>query len=152
MYYAGIGSRQTPDHILELMAELARYLAGKGWILRSGGAAGADQAFEHAAGGGEIFTAHGFIPAWTRIFTEYFHPNPSALTPYARRLMDRNAMQILGMEGDFPVEFVVCWTKDGKKVGGTAQAIRIAEFYHIPIYNLAIDGELDRLYEYCKDK
>ena len=35
-----------------------------------------------------------------------------------------------------PSNFVVCYTPDGKASGGTGQAIRIAEYYNIPIYNL----------------
>lgn len=45
-YYAGIGSRNTPDHIQNIMTRLATKLEQEGWILRSGGAEGADSAFE----------------------------------------------------------------------------------------------------------
>lgn len=45
-YYTGIGSRDTPQEVLELMKKLAFTLALKGWILRSGGADGADSYFE----------------------------------------------------------------------------------------------------------
>jgi hypothetical protein len=48
-FYAGIGSRETPSHIIEIMNYLGCYLCEKGWILRSGGALGADKAFEQAA-------------------------------------------------------------------------------------------------------
>lgn len=44
--YAGIGSRKTPDSILNIMRHLASYLYVQGWTLRSGGAFGADHAFE----------------------------------------------------------------------------------------------------------
>jgi len=46
MYYSGIGSRSTPENILHMMGDVAYRLANKGWILRSGGADGADNAFE----------------------------------------------------------------------------------------------------------
>jgi predicted Rossmann fold nucleotide-binding protein DprA/Smf involved in DNA uptake len=46
LYYSGIGSRRTPENIQELMVKLGHYLAGRGWVLRSGGAEGADTAFE----------------------------------------------------------------------------------------------------------
>lgn len=45
-YYTGVGSRETPEHILELMRKTGKALASQGWTLRSGGAKGADQAFE----------------------------------------------------------------------------------------------------------
>lgn len=44
--YAGIGSRKTPKHILDIMQYAASYLAAEGWTLHSGGAEGADSAFE----------------------------------------------------------------------------------------------------------
>ena len=46
MYYTGIGSRETPIEIQKLFINVGRYLAKKKLILRSGGANGADQAFE----------------------------------------------------------------------------------------------------------
>jgi len=46
MYYAGIGARATPPGMLDLMSRIANKLEGMGYILRSGGAAGADTAFE----------------------------------------------------------------------------------------------------------
>ena len=45
-YYTGIGSRTTPEHILKLMTKIGKYLALNGYVLRSGGANGADTAFE----------------------------------------------------------------------------------------------------------
>lgn len=44
-YYAGIGSRETPEEILALMRRVAAVLYRMGWTLRSGGADGADHAF-----------------------------------------------------------------------------------------------------------
>lgn len=48
--YTGIGSRETPYEILQLMKELAR-LMSECFILRSGGADGADSAFESGCSG-----------------------------------------------------------------------------------------------------
>jgi hypothetical protein len=44
-YYAGVGSRGTPDDILLLMIRLGRTLADVGYTLSSGDAIGADRAF-----------------------------------------------------------------------------------------------------------
>lgn len=146
MIYTGVGSRETPEDVLQQMRDLSVYLDEKGYALRSGGAVGADQAFEHGASGPFIYTADGYIPEWTNVFTDFFHPAPERLKPFARRLMNRNAMQVLGAEGNVKSDFLVCWTKGGGYVGGTAQAIRIAEYYNIPVYNLAIEGRLEKLY------
>lgn len=45
-WYTGIGSRETPQDICAVMTDAAAELATRGWGLRSGGAVGADQAFE----------------------------------------------------------------------------------------------------------
>lgn len=45
-FYTGVGSRETPEEIIKVMVALGRKLADDGWILRSGAAPGADQAFE----------------------------------------------------------------------------------------------------------
>lgn len=147
MYYAGIGSRETPEDVLRLMTRVARGLDLKRYTLRSGGAQGADMAFDRGVRSSrkEIFLPYDDTPKWTNAFTDLFHPNPKALSDYARRLMNRNAMQILGKDGNTPIEFVVCWTKDGKASGGTGQAIRIAEYFGIPVFNLKNEGELDKL-------
>ena len=47
--YAGIGSRQTPPAVLDAMARIAHALGNAGVALSSGGADGADHAFETGA-------------------------------------------------------------------------------------------------------
>ena len=147
--YAGIGSRETPDDILREFTDIASRLQARGYTLRSGGAKGADKAFESGVSGYEceIFYAGGYIPKWCDVFTEHFHPAPGRLSEYPRRLMNRNAMQILGVDGDTPVDFVVCWTKGGKKVGGTRQAIEIAEYFGIPVYNFGDPTQRELFYD-----
>lgn len=44
-FWTGVGSRETPDSILLLMTFIARTLTDLGWVMRSGGAGGADSAF-----------------------------------------------------------------------------------------------------------
>jgi len=148
--YAGVGSRDTPDDIIKTMRGIGKALDKRGYMLRSGGAQGADKAFEKHSTNKEVFLASDDLPAWTEVFTDFFHPNPRALNDYPRRLMQRNAMQILGRDGDSPVEFVVCWTKNGKDSGGTGQAIRIADYYGIPVFNLRNDGAFDMLKDYVR--
>lgn len=48
-FYTGIGSRETPDSVLELMENFSYRLSHLGWVLRSGKAAGADSAFQKGA-------------------------------------------------------------------------------------------------------
>ncbi len=43
--FTGIGSRETPDNILDMMTRIGKALCDRGYRLRSGGARGADTAF-----------------------------------------------------------------------------------------------------------
>ena len=47
IFYTGVGNRDTPHEYLEKMTVLASLLEKEGCILRSGGAEGADTAFEN---------------------------------------------------------------------------------------------------------
>lgn len=160
-FYAGIGSRETPEDVQELMTRIARSLANAGWVLRSGGQPkGADGAFEkgaHTLSGPfklssttkEIWLpwlgAFGNPSQLTPTKTHYevaahYHPNWNACDKYARDLHARNVPIVIGRGLCTPVKFVVCWTKNGVGGGGTGQAIRIARAHHIPVYDLAIPG------------
>lgn len=153
-YYAGIGSRETPEDVQDLMAAIAVVAARQGMILRSGAAEGADSAFEKGADairgpkeiflpwnnfngrhGGERWVEVGVCERSLEIAKEY-HPNWSALREGGRKLMARNVYQILGSDLQSPVELVICWTKNGNGRGGTGQALRIARDMNIPIHDL----------------
>lgn len=157
MHYAGIGARATPPEMLNLMSRIANKLEGMGYILRSGGAAGADTAFERgvinaanrqiylpgaqfnsrmAGAGGYINAAQ--LPSWQQALetVSQFHPAPERLSNFARALMARNAMQVLGGNLQEPAKMVVAWTPGGQITGGTGQALRMAQAYGIPIRNL----------------
>lgn len=156
-HYAGIGSRETPPEILPLMTEIAGLMEDRGWMLRSGGASGADSAFEAGVKNPERMEIYlpspyfnkkssrniGFIDApqlasFSRALktVDLFHPAPGKLGDFARKLMARNAMQVLGSSLEDPSDLVIAWTKDGKMVGGTSQALRMARHYKIPVLNL----------------
>ncbi len=165
--YAGIGSRQTPPQILDLMTALARKLAQTGYTLRSGHAPGADQAFERGAGqDAEIYLPWASFERAVCCSAGYTQPAPSPealqlagqhhpawdrLKPAVRSLHARNCHQILGRDLSDPVAFVVCWTPDGAttspgpSTGGTGQALRLANANSIPVFNLARLEHLTRV-------
>ena len=170
LLYAGIGSRETPREITDKMKSIATQLAPV-WTLRSGHADGADAAFENGAiigkGNMEIFLPwQGFnnaprhnqfylVPNFTKDLEEFsaaFHPAWKSCSDAAKALHMRNACQILGQYGDAPVDMVICWTKDGKRKGGTGQALRIAEYTHIPIFDLALPDTPVRLCSFVNAK
>lgn len=149
----GVGSRETPPDVLVRMGKIAKSFSSKGFVLRSGGAKGADQAFENNwKGGSEIFlpwngyegrwVKNGYIvPALTQAhyeLAERCHPAWDRCTDGAKKMHCRNTCQVMGEHLDSPTGLLVCWTREGKYVGGTAVAMRIAAMNGIPIYNLAI--------------
>jgi hypothetical protein len=152
-YYTGVGSRKTPILILKELVNIARRLDETGHILRSGGAAGADYAFDVGAKSKEIYgTAN--VPDWC--FTEvkkYLLPNKPSfnlMKPYIQKLLARNMMQVLGRDGKTPSEFLVCWTPLGTEDGGTGYAIRCARAHGVKIYNLAKTEDKKEFYEFIE--
>jgi hypothetical protein len=136
-FYAGIGSRETPPEIMDLMTLIAKRLAGSGFILRSGGAKGADSAFEAGAGNRkEIFKATHANPTAIELVRE-FVPHWANCNAYVRKLHGRNLMIVWGPEFKTPVKAVICWTKNGKDIGGTGVGIRAARHLGIQVHNLA---------------
>jgi hypothetical protein len=151
MKYAGIGSRGTPHYHLQTMRSIGRNLAASGYTLRSGGAPGADTAYELGAhtvnGKMQIFYPHRVKPEWIE-YAAKFHPAWNKCDDYAKKLHARNSAIILGENLDDPVAFVSCWTQDGLVKGGTGQALRIAQALNIPIFNIFNDPtgcELNRM-------
>ena len=165
-YYAGIGSRSTPSNVLQLMTKLADQLEEEGWVLRSGGAEGADTAFE--SGVNNPFNKQIFLPSnhfnnrssrepgilnssqlpdWGEALKtiERYHPAPERLSTFALKLMARNAMQVLGPDLKTPSSFILCFTPKGEVTGGTGQALSIALECQIPIINLGDSSIYERL-------
>lgn len=161
VYYAGIGSRETPKCVLDMFFEIGKKLARMGCVLRSGRADGADTAFEtgcaDANGKSEIFIPWASfqkrhplagLPAFVfdrldpatqetaLASVDRYHPAPQRLSQGAKKLMARNYCQIFGPFIAAPnSDFVVCYTKDGKASGGTGQAMRMAEDADIKVFN-----------------
>lgn len=159
IFYTGIGSRKTPTWICSLFKDFAYKAAKEGLILRSGGAAGADLAFEQGciafasdnnlkdipmtimlpckdfnglrrqSQSSDIYTLTDKAVDSVKIY----HPAPYKLSFFAQKLMARNYMQVLGEKEPTPSKFVLCWTPES---GGTQQALRIAKDHSIKIYNL----------------
>lgn len=157
MFYTGIGSRETPSKILTLMTKLARYLNDKGYTLRSGGAQGADSAFETGTHKKEIYLPwKGFNGNPSPLHTisdeafemaKHFHPAWRMCNQAARKFHARNCYQVLGLDLNTPSEFILCWTLNASGEGGTGQALRIAKYYSIPIYDLADPSAITRFKE-----
>jgi len=161
-YYTGIGSRETPLAIKSVIKNIVYKLNNLGYVLRSGGADGADSYFEEYANACEIYLPwKGFnnndselyqISEASILLAKQYHPAWDKLSQAAQKLMARNGYQVLGEDLLTPTEFVICWTKDGKDSGGTGQAIRIAKTHKIPVCNLYFPSHIESLSSYLKKK
>lgn len=151
--FAGIGSRETPESILEVMHEISHVLTSEGWYCRTGMADGADMAFATGAVPGKLIA---YLPWATyqyeickkikglRLADEVtqaaiemahnFHPNLSKQS--WEKLHGRNMQIILGKDLDKPCDVVICWTPKGELVGGTATGIKCAKKNGIKVINL----------------
>jgi hypothetical protein len=164
IYYAGIGSRETPPNVCKEMFRLAQDLADRRWVLRSGGADGADSAFEEGCdenrGYKEIFLPwYGFngrfevettpgrlvtVPPLTnslrRIANSVQHLD--RMSQGVQKLKCRNVCQILGnIPGKSPpTNVVICYQDPKKKTGGTLFAMNLTLKCHpiIPVFNMAV--------------
>lgn len=173
--YAGIGSRETPIVICDTMYEVAGMLRLENFWLNSGGAPGADTAFERGCADPSrmnIFLPWKYFNGSTLPFVQpsrdleqkafelaaKHHPGWEYLKQGPRKLMARNGYQILGpnLDEEEKVRFVLCWTPDGcestktrsRKTGGTGQAISIADAYGVPVINMFNPHWEERLKEH----
>ncbi len=153
--YAGVGARNTPPEIINYMQLTAIALAQDGCVCRTGAALGADQSFAEGAmkAAGQVDLSipwHSYEKVWVNSLrqdlisvnviqdnnvkafesVQLYHPAPDKLKHAVKKLHARNYMIVE------PADYVVCWTPEGATVGGTGQAIRIAEDLGKHVYNL----------------
>lgn len=152
-YYTGVGSRETPEHILKFIEEVAYWLAGRGYTGRSGSAAGADSAFEQGFSHYEIvngvsgyvsFEAYlpwrGFsdinedsvhivapeLPNYNEAINiaSTIHPTWSRLGRGAKALHTRNVYQVLGLDLNTPSCVLFCYAQPIKNKQGVITGVK----------------------------
>lgn len=151
MTYAGIGSRKTPQDILNEMTEVAKYLDSTlGYTLNTGTTfkgreEGADKAFSDGTKNKNLFSPDN-IKTTDREYSiaKEIHPNWNALINKGiggAQLMARNTNQVFGKNLDTPVDFVLFYAKESsnplRPEGGTGQAVEMARRKGIPTINMA---------------
>lgn len=153
-YYTGVGSRETPPEILKIMTLIAKKLEIHGFVLRTGDASGADKAFRDGVSSlqnKEIYTARD-AKEKDYYIAESIHPAWGNCSDFAKKLHTRNLYQVKGSDLDCPAEFLICWTKNGKDIGGTRTAIMYARQNNIPVFNLALKEDVSNLIEFIIKK
>ena len=176
MWYTGVGSRETPEDIRQLIIRGARALADLGWGLRSGHAPGADTAFYrgHKSSDEEPFpltqiflpwpgfNAHvaqrddGFYNAQQLPRYQEAQAIAQSVIPWwdnmghsVKALHTRNVYQVLGLNLNVPSKALICWGLPDKTYvvkGGTGTAVRLAIRYNVPVRNLYYEEEQTRMW------
>ena len=156
--YAGVGNREAPEWELRLCRLIAFRMAEAGYTLRTGAAAGCDQAFMSQAGKkAEIYVPWNNFEGYPRdwhIPVDAFkmamelHPSCQKASRGVLSMHARNMMQVLGPDLKHKSDLVICYTANGrtehyegyKATCGTDSAITCARVNGIPVVNLGIPG------------
>lgn len=161
--YTGIGAREAPAAIIAIVEKIGAFMATKGYVLRSGGAEGCSVAFERgcdsAAGKKEIYLPwRGFngnnsplyaVSERALSIASAFNPAWVTLGDSAKKCAARYAHVIMGQDLKKPSAFVICYTGGGKQKGGTGQALKIAQKYKVPVFDI---GAFEETPEAIKEK
>lgn len=161
--YTGIGAREAPKEVLSMIEKIGGHMARKGYVLRSGGAEGSSTIFEkgcdEAGGTKQIYLPwRGFngnnsplytIPDRAFDIVKGLNPAWSTQSDSAKKLQARYAMTMLGQQVKEPSACVLCYTSGGKQKGGTGFAIKIAQKYNIPIFDI---GAFEQVPDSVKDR
>ncbi|MNU58017.1 hypothetical protein D3C71_471450 [compost metagenome] len=137
-WFAGVGSRETPDEILALMRQVSQALYAAGYGLSSGDAEGADTAFYEGALASRQFQTNGAriylawdgvrgraadpknffydatkFPTWetARSMASEVHPAWEKCGRGGIAMHTRNVFQILGHMLNDPVKAIIYWAK-----------------------------------------
>lgn len=78
------------------------------------------------------------------------HPNFNRLTQGTLKLHSRNMNQVFGLDLNTMVSATICWTPNGKSIGGTRSAIELSLNNGIPVFNIGSPNHKEVLNELSK--
>lgn len=172
--YTGVGSRELTKQGAAMVRDVANALYEHQYILSTGDAAqGCDDVFwdqtpdgykkRYGPFGKTVYSVQTCVidpeqPSYeiANRIAGLTHPAWRWIPDWMKELHTRNVFQVLGEQVNCPSEFLVCWTPDGaescsetsKKTGGTGTAIRVADTFGVPVFNLQRSDAVDRLASY----
>jgi hypothetical protein len=160
---------------MTLMRRLANHLREQGWVLRSGGAEGADEAFEQGVMDDPEYTENdleiylpwpGFcghqpsvcnivaprLQNWSQAVARasLIHPIWNELKRSHQLLHGRNIYQVYGLDLESPAAYIVYYAReraDGEVDGGTRTAVMAARQAGVRELNLYRPAVLTKLTE-----
>lgn len=157
-YATIIGSRNITKTEFQTLKEIAEFLHNKDFILRSGGADGADSSIMHLKNIEVFIPWKGFNKITNGIVLnqrnlniakkaiKVIHPAYDKLSHGALKLHCRNVQQVWGEDLEDPTAtsiVVFCADEDifNNVSGGTRTAVEIARRKKIPVYNIRQNSE-----------
>jgi len=176
----GVGSRETPREILDVIRKVSKKLVLSGYTLRSGGADGADEYFYEGwldawnqdeavpkaeiylpwtdfnglqEGSNNLIVRDRLVLSRAEELVNQIHPAANKLSRGAKALHTRNCFQVLGKDLQTPSTLFLCYAKidsKGEPSGGTRTAIKIAERIGLKVNNLFVQEDLDRVLKYLE--
>ena len=170
--YTGIGSRDVTEEEFRQMLHLSTTLGNSRYTLRSGGAGGADTAFELgcavAQGEAEIYipwkgfgkkcqnpNSKRYIPSEDKFEEAKSYLLENGVIPWfermkqgAQKLHARNYYQCIGMGvvSDFMI-YCAEDDKNGTPKGGSRTAIMLARSLDVPTYNIRNADQREAIYD-----
>jgi hypothetical protein len=164
---ACIGSRDAPAEAIIRMEELGKHIASKGFIVRTGNAVGADQAFARGANTVDPSKVYLYLPwrsyeknaiveknivtgynlenaphrleRYTKLASEN-HPAWEYLSPAVRKFMLRNAAIV------WNADLVLAHLNHSRQGGGgTGHGWRVAESLNIPRIDLSQELDVEKV-------
>lgn len=162
-HIATIGNRSVPPDFEKILLKIGQDIAYHGYCLNSGNASGSDELFARGANDVDPALVHLFLP-WrgfrsesikegnkVTVFDPYspdheeamrfaggIHVNWNLCSDPVRKLHARNVLIVK--------DTIAVVAYQTKHRGGTQLGMNVAQFWGIPIFNIAIDRDLDRLY------
>ncbi len=164
--YVVTGNRDTPASVLADIKELVIKLEGLGFITRTGGMDGVDQAAEEASKNLELYLPwKDFNKKETKLYwndkaalqaAKVYSPVFDNLKPAIQAFLAKNARMVLGTSFNSNCLFLLCWSEDGAeakkdvtaRTGNIGHVILIANSIGIPIFNLGKEDAKQRLLNY----
>lgn len=149
--YAGIGDFDAPNEILEAMQSIASELEELGYVLRSRGDEGVDEAM--IEGVVEDKNLELFLPikGYNDFESRYSKPAIGAYEHAwkyhndwqnqdedTRRLLASGVHTLMGADLKTPSLFLICYTVENGEQTETDHAITIADSMLIPVFNFAL--------------
>lgn len=165
--YAVVGNRDTPAGALALAKDMAAKLASRGFTARLGGMDGLDKTIADALtpqayelqlpwknfGGFESKTSYSSPEVMA--IAKHFSDTWDTLKLPIQGFLGKNVRVLLGEKTKSIAMFLVVHSEDGaehirevtSRTGSVGHAIKIANHFNIPVFNLQKQDALTRLYQ-----